>query len=439
MNRAPLACALSGLLLASLSPAQQKDAARLHRDYPVQPVPFTAVRVNDVFWAPRIEVNRTVSIPFAFQKCEETDRVKNFERAAAVLRGETISDKRPPGYPFDDTDPYKVLEGASYALSVKKNPKLDSYLDNLIAKIAAAQEPDGYLYTTRTLNPEQPHPWAGKQRWELEKVDSHELYNLGHLYEAAVAHYQATGKRSLLDVALKTAELLDRTFGPDKRAIWPGHQITEMGLVKLYRVAGDERYLKLAKFMLDVRGPDGDPGAGRTYNQSHKKIVDQSEAVGHAVRATYMYSGIADVAALTGDKAYMDAMDRIWGNLVEKKLYITGGIGASGAGEAFGRDYELPNMSAYNETCASIGFDFWNHRLFLLTGHAKYLDVMERTLYNGLISGVSLDGKSFFYANPLESNGQHKRSPWFAPAICTLKKPEPSMSVSSPRARPICR
>src|SRR5262245_48018909 len=392
--------------------------AKPPRDYPVKPVPFTSVHFNDVFWAPRIEVNRTVTIPFAFEKCEETKRIYNFERAAAALRGERLEDKSPPGYPFDDTDPYKVLEGASYTLSVHPDPKLEAYLDTLIKKIGAAQEPDGYLYTTRTINPASPHAWAGPERWVLEKVDSHELYNLGHLYEAAVAHYQATGKRSLLEIALKTADLLTQTFGPGKKSIWPGHQITEMGLVKLYRATGEQRYLDLAKFMLDARGPDGDRGAGRPYNQSHKKVVEQTEPVGHAVRATYMYSGIADVAALTGDAAYVNAIDRIWESMVGRKLYITGGIGASASGEAFGRDYELPNLSAYNETCAAIGNDYWNHRLFLLHADAKYIDVMERTLYNGLISGVSLDGKSFFYPNPLESNGRHQRSPWFGVACC---------------------
>ncbi len=403
--------------------ATQKGAPPQHavkppKGYPVKPVPFTAVHFNDGFWLPRIEINRTVTIPFAFEKCEESKRFYNFERAAAALRGEEVKDKTPPGYPFDDTDPYKVIEGASYTLSVHPDPKLEAYLDKLIEKIGAAQEKDGYLYTTRTLNPANPHRWAGTKRWELEKVDSHELYNLGHLYEAAVAHYQATGKRTLLDIALKTADLLVNTFGPGKQAIWPGHQITEMGLAKLYSVTGDERYLNLAKFMLDVRGPDGDRGSGRTYNQSHKKVVEQTEAVGHAVRATYMYSGMADVAALTGDTAYVNAIDTIWGNLVSKKLYITGGIGATGSGEAFGNNYELPNMSAYNETCAAIGNDFWNYRLFLLHADARYIDVMERTLYNGLISGVSLDGKSFFYPNPLESNGQHQRSPWFGVACC---------------------
>jgi DUF1680 family protein len=392
--------------------------AYAQRDYPVKPVPFTSVHFNDVFWAPRIEINRAVTIPFAFGKNEETGRVGNFDRAATALRGEPLADRKAPGYPFDDSDVYKVIEGASYALSVQPDPKLDAYVDGLIAKIAAAQEKDGYLYTTRAIDPVHPHPWAGTKRWELEKVDSHELYDLGHLYEAAAAHYQATGKRNLLDIALKSATLLQNTFGPGKESIWPGHQITEMGLAKLYRVTGDAAYVNLAKFMLDVRGPDGSRGAGRTYNQSHIKVVDQTEAVGHAVRATYMYSGMADVAALTGDQAYVTAIDKIWENVAGKKLYITGGIGATGAGEAFGKNYELPNMSAYNETCAAVGNDYWNQRLFLLHADARYIDVMERTLYNGLISGVSLDGKSFFYPNPLESNGQHERSPWFGVACC---------------------
>ena len=398
--------------------ASSANAAAGSRDYPVKPVPFTAVHFNDSFWAPRIEINRTVTIPFAFQKCIETGRVDNFIEAAEALRGEEIKNKKLPGYPFDDTDLYKVIEGASYTLSVHPDPKLEAYVDGMIEKIGAAQEKDGYLYPARTIDPAHPHAWAGTKRWELEKVDSHELYDLGHLYEAAVAYYQATGKRSLLDIALRTANLLDNTFGPDKQSIWPGHQITEMGLAKLYRVTGDDRYLNLAKFMLDARGPDGDKGSGRTYNQSHMKVVDQTEAVGHAVRATYMYSGMADVAALTGDTSYVKAIDKIWDDVVGKKLYITGGIGATGSGEAFGKPYELPNMSAYCETCAAVGNDFWNQRLFLLHAHARYIDVMERTLYNGLISGVSLDGKSFFYPNPLESNGQHERRPWFGVACC---------------------
>jgi DUF1680 family protein len=411
--------AIAGLLLLALAaPAQDKS------DYPVKPVPFTAVHLRDGFWAPRIETNRTVTIPVAFQKDEETGRVENFVRAAKALHGEPLADRRPPGYPFDDTDVYKVIEGASYTLSVHPDPKLDTYLDGLIAKIAAAQEPDGYLYTARTIDPLNPHAWSGKERWILEGVNSHELYDLGHLYEAAAAHFQATGKRSLLDIALKTANLLCSTFGPGKQAIWPGHQIVEMGLVKLYRVTGDERYLQLARFMLDSRGPESaERGAGNPYVEADKRVVDQTEATtgGHAVRAVYMYSGMADVAALSGDTAYVNALDRIWENVAGRKLHITGGIGARAAGESFGADYELPNMSAYNETCAAVGNDFWNERLFLLHADAKYVDVMERTLYNGLISGVSLDGKTFFYQNPLEATGlasKDQRSPWFGVACC---------------------
>lgn len=396
---------LAPLLLFTVSQAPPKG-------YAVEPVPFTSVHLTDKFWAPKIETNRTVSIPFAFQKCEETGRVNLFERAATVLRGEPLENKKAPGYPFDDTDVYKVLEGAAYSLSVNRDPKLEAYVDTLIAKIAAAQEPDGYLYCTRTIDPVKPHPWAGKERWELEQHDSHELYNLGHLYEAAVAHYQATGKKTLLNVATKSADLLDKTFGPGKRKIWPGHEITEMALAKLAKATNNPRYLALAKFLLDCRG-----GAGE-YWQAHKPVIEQTEAVGHAVRASYLYSGMADVAALTGDQAYIQAINTIWNDVVGRKLYITGGIGATGAGEAFGKPYELPNMSAYCETCAAVGNDYWNQRLFQLHGDGKYVDVLERTLYNGLLSGVSLDGKGFFYPNPLESNGQHGRSPWFGVACC---------------------
>jgi uncharacterized protein len=400
------------LLFACLICPALVSAADVDRDYPIKPVPFTSVRLNDQFWAPRIETNRTVSIPMAFDHCERTGRVENFVRAAEAIQGQNLTDKHAPGYPFDDTDIYKVIEGASYTLSVHPDPKLDAYVDTLIAKIAAAQEPDGYLYTTRSIDPQHPHPWAGNERWVNEEILSHELYNLGHLYEAAVAHYQATGKRNLLNVAIKSANLLVATFGPDKRKIYPGHQIVEMGLVKLYRVTGNEQYLSLAKFMLDCRT------GGRAYNQADIPVTQQTEAEGHAVRAGYMYSGMADVAALTKDTAYVNAIDEIWNNVVNKKLYITGGIGSTGVGEAFGPNYDLPNMTAYNETCAAVANDFWNQRLFLLHGDAKYVDIFERTLYNGLLSGVSLDGKTYFYPNPLESNGQHKRSAWFGVACC---------------------
>jgi DUF1680 family protein len=306
-------------------------------DYPYQPVPFTAVRVTGGFWAQKQEVNRTVTVPFALQQCEESGRLKNFDLAAEVMRRRAAGEKdfsiKPPTiYPFDDTDAYKAIEGAAYVLSMQRDPVLEAKLDGWIARIAAAQEPDGYLYTFRTMHPDTPgHDWVGQQRWDLDPKLSHELYNAGHLYESGVAYYQATGKRALLDVCLRNAELLWKTFGEGRRRLAPGHEIVEMGLVRLYRVTGDQRWLALAKEFLDARGPGGDP-----YNQQHKLVVDQTEAVGHAVRANYLYSGMADVAALTGDTRYLAAITKIWGNVVEKKLYLTGGVGALARGEAYG-------------------------------------------------------------------------------------------------------
>ncbi len=388
------------------------------RTAPIAPVPFTAIRLGPGFWHARLETNRRVSIPHAFERCEHEGRVANFERAAQALRGQPVEDRRPPGFPFDDTDVYKVLEAAAYTLAIEPDATLDQRLDELIAAIAAAQEPDGYLYTTRTLAPEAPHAWAGRERWELETALSHELYNLGHLFEAAVAHFRATGKASLLDVALRAADLLCRTFGPGKATIWPGHQITEMGLVGLYRLTGETRYLDLARFLLDARGPDGSPSSGEKDNQSHTRVVEQETAVGHAVRAVYMYSGMADVAAAGGASDYLDPLSRIWADIVAHKLYITGGIGSKAIGEAFGDPDALPNLTAYNETCASIGLVYFSHRMFLLHGGVEYIDVLERVLYNGLVSGVSLDGTHFFYPNPLESFGEYQRSAWFGCACC---------------------
>ncbi|WP_246269525.1 beta-L-arabinofuranosidase domain-containing protein [Chitinophaga oryzae] len=380
-------------------------------DYPIQPVPFTQVHVSDNFWAPKIKVNAEVSIPYTLEQCKKTGRIDNFLRASGKLRDDKMTE-----YTFDDTDLYKVIEGASYGLQVRKNPELEKYLDTLIGIIGAAQEKDGYLYTFRTMNASHPHAWMGARRWEKEEDLSHELYNSGHLFEAAVAHYQATGKRTLLDIAIRNADLLVSVFGFGREERFPGHQIVETGLTKMYRVTGKKEYLDLAKFFLDVRGP-GKPNSGE-YNQSYKKVTEQHEAVGHAVRAAYMYTGMADVAALTGDRQYLSAIDDIWHDVVEKKLYVTGGIGATGNGEAFGQAYELPNMSAYAETCASIANVYWNSRMFLLHGDAKYIDVMERTLYNGLLSGVSLSGDRFFYPNPLASMGQYQRSAWFGCACC---------------------
>lgn len=383
-------------------------------DYPVRPVPFTDVQFTDNFWMPRMEINRRVTIPYAFQQCEETGRIKNFELAGG--RGEGGFCSR---YPFDDSDVYKIIEGASYSLKVYPDPELDKYLDDLIAKIASAQEGDGYLYTARTIFPNPPKViWVDtEQRWANMYL-GHELYNVGHMYEAAVAHYQATGKRTFLDLALKNAELIDSVFGLGKKIGVPGHQEIEIGLVKLYRLTGEKKYLNLAKFFLDERGrPHGRELHGE-YSQDHKPVIEQSEPVGHAVRAAYMYSGMADIAAFTGDEDYRKALDRLWENVVFKKMYITGGIGSRSGGESFGDDYELPNATAYCETCAAIANAFWNHRMFLLTGRAKYLDVLERVLYNGILSGLGFSGKLFFYSNPLESYGQHNRSPWFTCACC---------------------
>jgi uncharacterized protein len=381
-------------------------------DYPIQPVPFTSVKLTDNFWAPRIKKNASVTIPIAFGYCESTGRVKNFEIAAGRDTGkfQTI-------YPFDDSDVYKIIEGASYSLQTFPDPKLAAYLDTLINKIRLAQEPDGYLYTNRTIAEKHGgkglHEWASKNRWEQDSVLSHELYNLGHLYEAAVAHYQATGKRTLLDIALKSADLVNKDFGYDKIKVYPGHQVIEMGLIKLYRVTGEKKYLDLAKFFLDIRGPNG-----RSYNQANLKPVNQTEAVGHSVRAAYMYSGMADIAAIENDQAYLNAITKIWRDLVYSKMYITGGIGASGGNEGFAGPFELPNMSAYCETCASIGDIFFNHRLFLLHGQSKYIDILEKTLYNSMLSGVSLSADRFFYPNPLESKGQNQRQAWFGCACC---------------------
>ncbi len=417
-NRSLILCYI--LIVVTLAPiysagqaSTSDESEKSVLDYPIQPAPFTCVHFNDAFWKPRIETNRTVTIPYAFKQCEEHGRMDNFLIAGGKLEGGHSG-----SFPFDDTDPYKILEGASYTLSVKKDEELESYLDNLISMIADAQEEDGYLYTCRTNNYERLRNWMGPERWS-KLSGSHELYNAGHMYEAAAAHYAATGKRSFLDVAIKNANLIYDTFGLGKIEIPPGHQIIEMGLVRLYRATKDKRYLDLAKYFLDIRGVETkDRKPWGPYNQDHCPIIEQDEAVGHAVRAMYMYAGIADVAALTGDESYKQAIDRLWDNVVSKKLYITGGIGATSHGEAFGKNYELPNMSAYCETCAAIGNVYWNHRLFLLHGDAKYIDVMERTLYNGLLSGISLDGEKFFYPNPLESQGQHERSPWFGCACC---------------------
>ena len=405
-----LLCAAAIILLTSAD--KNKKANHQDGGYPITPVQFTSVKVGDGFWGQRLKASREVTIPLAFSKCEETGRYENFVKAA-----HPSEDYKVGGLAFDDTDVYKTIEGASYVLQTYPDKKLEAYIDSVLVIVAGGQEPDGYLYTARTMNPKHPHQWAGEHRWEKVEELSHEFYNLGHMVEGAVAHYQATGKRSFLDIAIKYADCVIREvgLGPGQVDRVPGHQIAEMALCRLYLVTGEKKYLDQAKYFLDRRGrtANRDP-----YNQSHLPITEQDEAVGHAVRATYMYSGIADVAALTGDKEYIETIDRIWDNIVSKKFYITGGIGATRHGEAFGKNYELPNASAYCETCAAIGNVYVNHRMFLLHGDSKYYDVLERTLYNGLLSGVSLKGDGFFYPNPLESAGGYERKPWFGCACC---------------------
>ena len=389
--------------------------------YPISAVPFTKVTLTDDFWSGRIETNRTVTIPFGFNKCEEEGRIRNFARAGGLMEG-----KYEGKMPFDDTDVYKIIEGASYSLTIHPDKELEKYIDGIIEKIAAAQEDDGYLTTWKTLDPTTtPATWVKPgPRW-FNLAASHELYNAGHMYEAAYAHYRATGKRNFLNVALKNADLINETFGPGKKMDVPGHQIIETGLIKLYRATNDKKYLDLAKFFLDQRGNAEGHQLYGAYNQDHKPVIEQDEAVGHAVRAVYMYAAMTDIAGMMKDQSYLNAVNKIWDNVISKKYYITGGIGARHEGEAFGDNYELPNLTSYNETCAAIGNVYWNHRMFLLTGDAKYIDVLERTLYNGLISGVSLSGNLFFYPNCLQSDGKYKfnqgsltRKSWFDCSCC---------------------
>jgi len=392
--------------------------------YPYQQVPFTEVKLSaGSFWGNRLKAAKDVTIPLAFSKCQTEHRYDNFVKAAHPSDDYVVN--KYMIFPFDDTDVYKTIEGASYFLQSYPDKKLKNYIDSVLNIVSAAQESDGYLYTARTMNPKHPHPWSGNKRWVQEEVLSHELYNLGHMLDAAVAHYQATGSKKFLDIARRYADCVVREVGPKpgQACVVPGHQIAEMGLAKLYLATGDHKYLDEAKFFLDYRGKTS---IKNIYSQSDKSVTDQTEAWGHAVRAGYMYAGMADIAALTGDTAYVKAIDKIWENIVSKKYYLTGGVGARHDGEAFGADYELPNMTAYNETCAAIAQCYLNLRLFMLHGESKYIDCLERTLYNGVISGMSVDGGKFFYPNPLSSDGVYKfnsdgtttRQPWFGCACC---------------------
>jgi DUF1680 family protein len=396
-------------------------------DYPITAVPLTSVHVTDQFWRPKLETNRTVSIPHIIEQNELTGRIDNFLKAAHKKDGAY------QGQRYNDTDVYKVVEAASYSLAAHPDSALDRKIDDIIAIVGAAQEPDGYLYTPRTVDPKNPPPGIGPERWSQENT-SHELYVAGHMYEAAVAHFQATGKRTFLTIAIKNADLVCTVFGPAGIHEAPGHEEIELALVKLYRATGDRKYLDESQFFLEERGtphsvehppfPQGDRFFmynDLAYRQDKTPVIDETRAVGHAVRATYLFSGLTDIAEMLSNSAFGRAVDRLWDDVTSKRIYITGGLGAVGSTEAFGDDYVLPNRTAYTETCASIGGMLWYHRLFLRDGDAVHLDVFERTLYNGYLSGVSIAGDTFFYQNPLESTGTGRngqRSSYFDVACC---------------------
>jgi DUF1680 family protein len=370
----------------------------------VQAVPFQDVRVKDDFWTPRIETNRKVTVEANLLQCERTGRIRNFAVAGKLEEG------KHEGALYNDSDVYKVIEGVAYTLAGHPDADLEKRADAVIDKIAAAQQADGYLNTYYTLV-------KPNERWKNIQY-GHELYCAGHLIEVAVAYKQATGKTKLLDVARKFADHIAGVFGPDKRQDCCGHEEIELALVKLYGATGEKKYLDLAVFFLDVRGRADKRKLFGEYAQDHKPIREQTEVTGHAVRAMYLYCAMADAARLTGDAGLLKSTDAIWHDVVDRKMYLTGGIGPSASNEGFTTPYDLPNDSAYAETCAAIGMALWNHRLFLLEGDGQYADVLEREVYNGLISGVSLTGDRFFYTNPLGSTGNHHRVPWFSTSCC---------------------
>jgi len=409
MRRLILSGCLAWLVLGHESRGTEPPAPSMPR---LRVVPFTAVAIRDSFWSPRQEVNRTVSLPLNFRMLEQAGNLRNLELAARKAR-EGYS-----GPVYMDSDLYKALEAAAYTLATHPDPQLEAQVDAIIATLAEAQSPDGYLNSYFQVV-------APDRRWTNLR-DDHELYCAGHLIEAAVAHFQATGKRSLLEVAIRLADHIDSVFGPSKREGYPGHPEIELALVKLWRATGEQRYFELARFFIESRGrgffarehktpPERYDG---TYWQDDVPILEHRSIKGHAVRAAYLMSGATDLARETADPALLRMLDRVWRNTTERNLYITGGIGPSAANEGFTRDYDLPNLTAYQETCASIALAQWSHRLALLHGDARYADVLERALYNAVLAGVSLDGRRFFYVNPLESRGTHHRQPWFSCACC---------------------
>ncbi|MDR1408235.1 MAG: glycoside hydrolase family 127 protein, partial [Tannerella sp.] len=374
----------------------------------ITPVDFSHVKITDNFWAPRLRSHATTTLAVCIDQIEnQTGRIRNFENAA---RGEGEHS----GIFFDDSDVYKALEGIAYTLKNNPDPELERKADEWIDKFAAAQQPDGYLNTFYTLT-------GPERRWH--NMDMHEMYCAGHMTEAAVAYFQATGKRRLLDVAIRMADHMMTVFGPGKRRWVPGHEEIELALVKLYTATGEERYLDFANWLLEERGhgygsKGGDGEWNPLYYQDDRPVREMTDIAGHAVRAMYLYCGMADVAAFRRDTGYVDAMHRLWDDVVLRNMYVTGGIGSSRHNEGFTEDYDLPNSEAYCETCASVGMVYWNWRMNRFTGDAKYIDVLERSMYNGALAGISLRGDLFFYVNPLASDGHHHRQAWYGCACC---------------------
>ena len=410
------------LLFVSLLTVSCKQPDKQLNDYPIIPLTIDEVEITDGFWAAKIKTSREVTVPHILEFCKETGRIDNFRKAAGEIEGPHLGER------YNDTDVFKTIEGVSYHLQYAKDESLEKYIDSLILIIEAAQEDDGYIYTPRTIDPLTNVPGGGSKRWEDVWI-SHELYNAGHLYEAAVAYFEATGKRSLLEVALKNADHVISVFNENGLLLAPGHQEIEIGLVKLFKVTGEKKYLDQALFFLDQRGRKIErereaPGSRfeiynePSYLQYHLPVREQDHAVGHAVRAMYMYAGMTDAGYFGNDTTLLSTVMKLWDDIVSSKIYITGGVGASHQGEAFSDPFDLPNETAYCETCAAAGSLFWNHRMFSMTSDTKYMDVLETTLYNGFLSGVSLDGSRFFYPNPLESKGKYERSEWFGVACC---------------------